>query len=205
MSEPRSPLDWTPTVLPAPTRLPVSRIVLPGIDAPLAAAAAVPSVDDLVPPETAAPAPAPADPGPPPGPALGAPEPPPSRAHPPALADVMAQPAVRVAAPELAYPAPARARRAAPAGRNRAASASFGFGLLALAMTVAGVAGGSQADGDLGGWAALFLLAVIPCLVAFIAGIVGVLRPPRGRAAIGLVLSIAANPLIWAMFGGAFG
>lgn len=94
-----------------------------------------------------------------------------------------------------------RALRAAdmPTRGNRVGGIGRVFGIIAIAMLVIGFVGIGMSDSPMtrGGFTVLVLAATLPAIVGFVLGLIGLATRPRGRAVAAIVLSVLGNPVSW--------
>lgn len=94
-----------------------------------------------------------------------------------------------------------RALRAAdmPTAGNRAGGIGRILGVIALVILIGGFIGVGMTGGGVaqGGFAVLALSAALPAIVAFILGLVGLASAPRGRAVAAIILGVIGNPFSW--------
>ncbi|WBU37007.1 hypothetical protein [Homoserinibacter sp. YIM 151385] len=77
-------------------------------------------------------------------------------------------------------------------GRGTLGKVSTVFALIGFGIEMVGIASNERDT---------FFLAFLPIAVSFVLALVGLARPPRGWAVLGLVLSLACNPIIVALIG----
>ena len=94
-----------------------------------------------------------------------------------------------------------RALRAAdmPTGVNRVGGIGRILGVIAIVILVAGFVGIGLSDSRMaqGGFTVLTLSAALPAFVAFVLGLVGLASAPLGRAVAAIVLGVIGNPFTW--------
>lgn len=196
---------WTPTALPSPTSL-SGLLTGPDHAAPVSAPSDAPTPDAVVAEVRQRAAALAADTMPPDLRGVMAQSAELLRRHQEQVTGVTAERRLRPAAPGPdAEPLATRSgRRALRTAATTGAAGGVGrasrtLGTIAVVLVVVGFIGGAASRGsDIQDVFILpVIIAVLPSLAAFVLGLIGLARPPRGAAVGGIVLSVLGNPLTW--------